>query len=237
MQTDAEGTGQGRKDKEGLSMPQRKPSLDFGLYVVTDEGLSRGMSHSDIARLALEGGADAIQLRDKNMGGRMLMEHARMIRRMTNDLGKLLIVNDRLDIALASGADGVHLGQEDMAVADARRLAPRPFMIGITVHDVDEALKAERGGADYLGLSPIFSTGTKADAGAACGVGMISNVKKAVTIPLVAIGGIGPSNARDVLEAGADGLAVISVVVGQPDIAGSARRLKDIISAFRDNKG
>ena len=218
-------------------MPARKPKREYGLYVVTDEGLSVGLSHSLIARQALKGGADVIQLRDKTMGGRRLMEQAVQIRRLTKEAKKLFIVNDRLDIALACGADGVHLGQEDMALADARRLAPRPFIIGTTVHDVDEAKEAERGGADYLGLSPIFSTGSKADAGAACGVGMIAAVKNAVSVPVVAIGGIGPSNARDVLGAGADGLAVISAVVSQPDIAAAARRLKAVISEYRRKTG
>jgi thiamine-phosphate pyrophosphorylase len=218
-------------------MPARKPERDLGLYVVTDEGLSRGQSHSLIARLALEGGADAIQLRDKSMGGRALMVQALKIRRLTKEAGKLFTVNDRLDIALACGADGVHLGQEDMALADARMLAPRPFIIGITVHDVDEAKEAGHGGADYVGLSPIFVTGSKADAGAACGVEMIRAVKSAVSVPVVAIGGIGPSNAREVLEAGADGLAVISAVVGQPDIVAAARRLKAVISEYRKKTG
>ena len=218
-------------------MPKRKPGRDFGLYVVTDGCLSRGQSHSQIARSALEGGADAIQLRDKTLGGRALMVQALKIRRLTKEAGKLFTVNDRLDIALACGAEGVHLGQEDMALGDARAIVPGSFIIGVTVHDVAEAKVAERGGADYLGLSPIFCTGSKADAGAACGVEMLWAVKKAVSIPVVAIGGIGPSNAREVLEAGADGLAVISAVVGQPDIAAAARRLKDIINGFRNEKG
>jgi len=218
-------------------MPARRTSHDYGLYVVTDGCLSRGLSHSLIARQALKGGADVIQLRDKTMGGRRLMEQAVEIRRLTKEAGRLFIVNDRLDIALACGADGVHLGQEDMALADARRMAPRPFLIGITVHDVGEAKKAAHDCADYLGLSPIFQTGSKADAGAACGVGMIAAVKMSVSIPVVAIGGIGPLNAREVLGAGADGLAVISAVVGQPDVAAAARRLKAVISDYRRKTG
>jgi thiamine-phosphate pyrophosphorylase len=164
------------------------------------------------------------------------MEHARAIRKLTRRAGRLFIVNDRLDIALASGADGVHLGQEDLPMADARSLSPKGFLIGVTVHDVVEAVEAEKGGADYIGLSPIFCTGSKSDAGAACGIEMIRKVRKAISIPLVAIGGIGPSNAREVLEAGADGLAVISAVVSQEDVAAAARRLREIITHFRDNK-
>jgi thiamine-phosphate pyrophosphorylase len=210
---------------------------DYGLYVVTDECLSNGLTHTEIAERAIEGGADVIQLRDKSMGARRMMQHALRIRRITRRAGKLFIVNDRLDIALASAADGVHLGQDDMALADALPLVPRGFIIGVTVHDDGEAVEAEAGGADYLGLSPIFQTGSKGNAGPACGVAMLRKVKRRVSIPVVAIGGIGPSNARNVLEAGADGLAVISAVVSQEDVEAAARGLKDIISAFRDNKG
>jgi len=225
------------QDTEGLMMGRSGARRRYGLYVVTDEQLSRGLTHSQIARLALEGGADVIQLRDKYMGGRELMEHARNIRNLTKAAGKLFIVNDRLDIALASAADGVHLGQEDMALEDARKLAPVSFIIGVTVHNVSQARLAESGGADYVGLSPIFCTGSKSDAGAACGIEMLKKVRNAVSIPVVAIGGIGPSNAREVLEAGADGLAVISAVVDQDDVAAAARRLRAIISDFWDDKG
>jgi len=218
-------------------MGKRPSKQDYGLYVVTDEGISRGLTHADIAERAVRGGADVIQLRDKRMEGRKLMEHARRIRHITRAAGKLFIVNDRLDIALASGADGVHLGQEDMAVGDARRLTPAGFIIGVTVHDDREAVSAEKAGADYAGLSPIFRTGSKSDAGAACGLPMLRKVERAVSIPVVAIGGIGPSNARRVLEAGADGLAVISAVVSQEDVEAAARGLKAIILAFRDKKG
>ncbi len=205
----------------------------YGLYVVTDEALSRGLSHTQIAERAVAGGADASQLRDKKMEGRKLLEHARAIRRLTRKAGKLFMVNDRLDIALASGADGVHLGQEDMALADARPLCPKGFLIGVTVHDVQEAVKAQKDGADYVGLSPIFTTGSKSDAGNACGLEMLRKVKRAVSVPVVAIGGIGQGNARQVLEAGADGLAVISAVVSQPDVKSAARDLKALIKAYR----
>jgi thiamine-phosphate pyrophosphorylase len=212
---------------------KRGRAPDYGLYVVTDEGLSRGLSHTQIAERALAGGADAIQLRDKQLEGRKLMEHARAIRRLTRRAGRLFIVNDRLDIALASGADGVHLGQEDMSLSDARPLCPKGFLIGVTVHDVPEARAAGKGGADYLGLSPVFATGSKSDAGRSCGLGTLRDVKRAVSIPVVAIGGISLANAREVLEAGADGLAVISAVISQPDVEAAARKLKAIIEGAR----
>lgn len=218
-------------------MTKRHPRREYGLYVVTDEGLSNGLTHGQIAESAVRGGADVIQLRDKQMGGRMLMLHARKISDVTRAAGRLFIVNDRLDIALASGADGVHLGQDDMTIRDARAVAPPGFIIGVTVHGADEAVAAEKAGADYAGLSPVFRTGSKGDAGPPCGVETVRQVKRAISIPLVAIGGIGPSNALEVLEAGADGLAVISAVVGQPNIEAAAYDLKAIIRRFFDKKG
>ncbi len=218
-------------------MPRRARRPRCDLYVVTDERLSRRLSHKQIAEKALAGGADVIQLRDKKLEGRRLMEHARAIRKLTKEAGKLFIVNDRLDVAVISGADGVHLGQEDLALADARAIAPKGFLIGVTVHDVLEAKEAENGGADYLGLSPIFITGSKSDAGDACGLETLRAVKKAVSVPVVAIGGITLANACSVLEAGADGLAVISAVVSQPDVEAAARALKAVITEFRNKNG
>lgn len=215
---------------------KRGRAPEYGLYVVTNEGLSRGLSHTQIAERALAGGADVLQLRDKGMEGRALLAHARAIRALTRKAGKLFIVNDRLDVALLSGADGVHLGQEDIALADARALAPNGFLVGVTVHDVREAKEAGKGRADYVGLSPIFATGSKSDAGDACGLDTLRNVKRAVSIPVVAIGGISLENARSVLEAGADGLAVISAVVSQPDVEAAARALKAVITEFRDGR-
>jgi thiamine-phosphate pyrophosphorylase len=206
---------------------------DYGLYVVTDEALSKGLTHLQIAERAVRGGATVIQLRDKSLGGRELLAMALKIKKITKKVGALFIVNDRLDVALASGADGVHLGQDDLPLKDALRLVPKGYIIGITVHDVAEALVAQKGGASYLGLSPIFQTGSKDDAGAACGLQMIKDVKKRVSIPVVGIGGINASNAREVLEAGADGIAVISAVVGQPDVEKAARGLKDQVDKYQ----
>jgi thiamine-phosphate pyrophosphorylase len=206
---------------------------DYGLYVVTDEALSKGLTHFQIAERAVRGGATVIQLRDKSLGGRELLATALKIKKITQKAGVLFIVNDRLDVALASGADGVHLGQDDLPLKDALKLVPKGFIIGITVHDVAEALVAQKGGASYLGLSPIFQTGSKDDAGAACGLQMIKEVKKRVSIPVVGIGGIKASNAREVLEAGADGIAVISAVVSQPDVEKAAKGLRDMVDKYR----
>jgi thiamine-phosphate pyrophosphorylase len=207
--------------------------MAYDLYVVTDESLSHGQSHEEIARLALLGGADVIQLRDKSAGGRRLLEAAHLIRAYTRRHGALFIVNDRVDIALASDADGVHLGNDDMPLSHARILMPRPYCIGISVGSVEEALAAFRGGADYVAVSPVFATGSKNDAGPGLGTGLIRAIRRSVPIPVIGIGGIGIDNVREIIEAGADGVAVISAVVGAKDITRSAHDLKSCIIEWK----
>lgn len=208
----------------------------YDLYVITDESLSKGLTHVEIARRAIAGGADVIQLRDKRMSGEELIECAVEIRALTKKAGVLFIVNDRLEIAIASKADGVHLGQDDLPARLARPLAPQGFIIGVSAGTLEEAVQAERDGADYIGLGPICHTGSKKDAGPVCGFDLITRVKNAVKIPVIAIGGIGPDNAKEAIAAGADGLAAISAVVSQPDVTAAARRLKDIIQAAKYRK-
>ena len=212
-----------------------KPS--FALYVVTDEVVSGGRCHLECARAAVAGGADAIQLREKAKPAGEILAIAREIRAATAGTGAIFIVNDRLDIALAAEADGVHLGQDDLPVAAARRIAPPPFLIGASVGSAEEALRAERDGADYVAVSPVFATVSKADAGAGHGLETVATVRRAVGIPVIGIGGIGPENAADVIRAGADGCAVISAVLAQPDIARAARSLRStIVRALADRR-
>ncbi|HWQ65542.1 MAG TPA: thiamine phosphate synthase [Methanospirillum sp.] len=203
----------------------------YDLYVVTDEGLSNGLTHQEISRHAIQGGADVIQLRDKLKSGRELFQIAREIHKITAAAGALCIVNDRLDIALAAGTDGVHLGQDDLPLPDARKIAPSPFIIGVSVGSVAEAVLAEKQGADYVAVSPVFSTGSKDDAGPGLGLDMVREISSAVTIPVIGIGGISCGNVRDLISAGADGAAVISAVVSQPDITAASRNLRQIIQA------
>jgi thiamine-phosphate pyrophosphorylase len=211
-------------------------ALKLDLYVITDEELSWGYSHAEIARRAVEGGADVIQLREKRHTGEDIVRNARYIRELTKNAGALFIVNDRLDLALACGADGVHLGQGDMPPQIARQLCPPGFIIGVSAGTVEEAVKAVEDGADYVGLGPICSTGSKKDAGPVCGFEIIEQVKMRISVPVVAIGGLGPDNVKNVIEAGADGIAVISAVVGQEDIARAARRLKELIDEAKHRK-
>ena len=207
--------------------------MALDLYVVTDETLGGGRSHAEIAKLACAGGADAIQLRDKYCSMSDLCQTGREIREITRKAGTLFIVNDRLDVALACGADGVHLGQGDLRVDVARQIAPRPFIIGISVGTVAEAVAAEKDGADYVALSPLFSTASKDNAGPGHGLIALREIRAAVSIPVIAIGGISRENVGAVIGAGADGVAVISAVVGQPDITAAARDLKDRITAAK----
>jgi thiamine-phosphate pyrophosphorylase len=200
--------------------------MTYDLYVITDELLAGGLPHAEIARRAVAGGADVIQLRDKTPGCREFIRTARQIREITRRTGALFIVNDRLDVAIACGADGVHLGQGDISPGVARQLSPPGFIIGISVGNVEEALLAEQEGADYVALSPTFSTGSKADAGPGRGLIRLMEIRNAVSIPLIAIGGITLENVEDVVRAGADGIAVISAVVSAPDITQAARTLR-----------
>jgi thiamine-phosphate pyrophosphorylase len=205
--------------------------MALSLYVITDETFGRGRSHAEIARLACAGGADVIQLRDKCCSIRNLCRAGREIREITRASGTLFIVNDRLDVALACGADGVHLGQGDLRVDVARQLAPRPFIIGVSAGTVAEAVEAEEAGADYVALSPVFATTSKDNAGPGQGLFVLREMKEAVSIPVIPIGGIDRDNVSSVIRAGADGVAVISAVVGLPDITTAARDLRDLIIA------
>jgi thiamine-phosphate pyrophosphorylase len=207
--------------------------MALDLYVVTDEPIGRGRSHAEIARFACAGGADAIQLRDKFRSPEELIRIGHEIRAITRESGALFIVNDSLDVALACGADGIHLGQDDMIAGMARSRAPRPFIIGISAGSVAEAIAAEEAGADYVALSPVFATASKDNAGPGQGLAVLREMKAAVSIPVIAIGGITRENLGDVIAAGADGIAVISAVVAQPDITAAARDLKERIAAAK----
>ena len=200
--------------------------IDYGLYIVTDEKLSNGLTHSQISGLAIKGGANVIQLRDKSMVGRDLLDTAIKIRRMTEETDVMFIVNDRLDIALLSKADGLHVGRSARSRPICKRIAPEDLIVGASACTVEEAMNAERDGADYIGLGPIFTTTSKVDAEPACGLGTLRAVKEVVTIPVIAIGGIDLMNVSSVIKAGADGIAVISAVVSQKDVTGAARELK-----------
>lgn len=212
----------------GLGRGRRLDPRRLRLYVVTDRELARGRSETEVVRQALAGGATAIQLRAKELGGRELYRIGKELRQITREAGALFFVNDRLDVAMAVEADGVHLGQEDLPLAHARRIAGPDLLIGITAETVDQAVEAERGGADYLGTRAVFATPTKAYR-EPMGLGLLAEMVRAVAIPVVAIGGIKAGNAREVLATGVAGLAVVSAVVAAEDVRAAAARLAAVI--------
>ncbi|MCG0278758.1 MAG: thiamine phosphate synthase [Thermanaeromonas sp.] len=210
-----------------------KSAVQYDLYVITSSELSRGRETLEVVQAALAGGATIIQLREKNWPARKLVEVGREIRKLTKEAGAGFIVNDRLDIALALEADGVHIGQEDLPVDVARRLLGPGKILGVSVGSVEEAKEAVAQGADYLGVGSIFATASKTDAGPPVGVELIRQIKKEVNVPVVGIGGINLSNAAQVIEAGADGVAVISAVVSAEDIKSAARSLLKIVQTTK----
>ena len=205
----------------------------FDLYVVTDESLSKGRSNIEIARMAYEGGADAVQLRMKNASKEDMLRDALAIKEIADDLCKFFFVNDNVEVALESEADGVHLGQSDMNAAEAIKILGPSAIIGVSVTNVEEALKAKADGADYVGVGAIFNTSTKPDAAQGLGLDAIYEIKQAVDIPIVAIGGINMGNIQDVIRAGADSAAVVSAVVSQDDVRKAAHDLRDLILKAR----
>lgn len=195
------------------------------LIVVTDPDCGRGRDVVDVVRAALRGGAPAIQLRMKDGAARDMAALARTLLAETRPAGALLFVNDRVDVAVAAGADGVHVGQDDLPAAAARRISPPGFLIGVSAETVELARRAQADGADYVGVGPVYATGSKADAGDAVGVAHIAEVAAAVRIPVVGIGGITAGNASQVLRAGAAGVAVIGAVMRADDPEAAIRAL------------
>lgn len=211
-------------------MDLKKTISRWRLYIITDEELSNGGSHVEIAKAAIAGGADVIQLRDKKADSRKLFQTALQIRRLTTDAEVQFIVNDRLDIALAANADGLHVGQDDLPPSIARKLLGSEKILGVSAGTLDEAIQAEKDGADYLGVGPIFEArGTKADAGAPQGLQLIKTIRQRCSVPIVAIGGINHKNIVSVIEAGAQCASVISAVVSAPDITAAAQSLRSQI--------
>ena len=207
----------------------------YGLYVVTDEKLSHGLSHTEITRRAVAGGAEMMKLRDKEKSSRELYETACEMREICRERA-VFIVNDRLDIALASGADGVHLGQDDLPVPKARRLSPENFLIGVSVGSVREAVAAETAGADYVSVSPVFATRSKTDARKVCGITALREIRAAVHCSVIGIGGVNSGNTPELIAAGLDGVAVISAVVSAPDITEAASCLATVIQKAKGKR-
>ncbi len=190
----------------------------FELYVITDRKMLHGKSE-----------AEAVQLRLKDADGGEMLALAKEMEKTANEYGKIFIVNDRVDVAVLAGADGVHLGQSDIPVREARRLTGPDMLIGVSVTTPEQARQAVADGADYVAVGAVFPTATKKDAKQGVGLDAVYLIKQAVNVPVVAIGGINRGNLLEVFRAGADSVAVVSAVMDQPDIRKAAHELKDMI--------
>ncbi len=200
-----------------------KPNLnEIDLYFITDSKLTKKSVLDDV-KAAIKAGVRIIQYREKEKTTKEMYKEAKEIKRLCDEDDVLFVINDRIDICLGVGVDGVHLGNDDMPYEKARELLGDKI-IGLTVHNVEEGVEAEKLGVDYIGVSPIFETKTKPDAGPAAGLKLIEEVKKVVKIPQVAIGGINLENIDDVVKAGAKSAAVISAIVTKDDVESECRK-------------
>lgn len=209
----------------------------FDLYLVTDEGLCKGREVIDIVRTAVEGGVTTVQLREKELDTRSFIERAKKILEILKPLHIPLIINDRIDVALAVGADGVHLGQKDMPYEIAQKILPRYMLVGLSVENMEHVNEANSLDVDYLGVSPIFSTPTKTDfEDKPWGIEGLQELRSQTKHKLVAIGGIKAENAGEVIKAGADGIAVVSGICSAPDPSKAASELRKIINKAKNKQ-
>ncbi len=207
--------------------------VDWGLYLVTDRQFVGSRPLEDLVRAALRGGITAVQLREKQASTREFVELARRVKTIVASAGVPLIINDRVDIALVAGADGVHLGQLDMDCRDARRILGPDAIIGLSVENMEQAELAASLDADYLAASPIFATPTKPELTGEWGLEGLAALRAASRRVLVAIGGIYAANAAEVVRTGADGIAVVSAICAAPNPETAARELRDIVQEAR----
>lgn len=204
-----------------------KPVIDYSIYLVTDENCLKGRSLLACVEEALAGGVTLVQYRDKDKDSRAMYKEAVQLKALCDKYKVPLIINDRLDIAQAVGAAGVHLGQEDLPCAVARQILGDDYVIGVSAHNPEEAVQAAAAGADYLGCGAVFGTATKQDVDK-LGLANLRAIREAVTLPMVGIGGINVDNYAEVLATGADGAAIVSGILAQDDIMATVQRLKDI---------
>lgn len=208
-----------------------KPAIDYSIYLVTDDDCLKGRQLLPCVEQALAGGVTLVQYRAKNTDGGVMYREALALKALCDKYQVPLIINDRLDIAQAVGAAGVHLGQDDLPCRAARKILGEDYIIGVSAHNPSEAVQAAREGADYLGCGAVFGTATKQDV-AKLGVANLRAIRSAVQIPMVGIGGINLANYAEVLAAGADGAAIVSGILAQDDIKLTVEKLAQI----RDNQ-
>jgi thiamine-phosphate pyrophosphorylase len=218
-----------------MTLPERRPRamIDLSLYLVTDRGLCGSRGLITTVRAALQGGITALQYRAKHATLREALAEASILASMAREYGVPFIVNDRLDLALAVEADGLHVGQSDMPVALARRLLGPDKILGLSITEQREIDEMEAEVIDYVGLGPVFATATKADASSPLGLDQFHNLRAAIDLPVVAIGGIDAAQAGPVIAAGADGIAVVSAICAADDPQAASRNLLDRIEQVR----
>ena len=201
-----------------------------GLYFVTDRGLCGSKPLEEVVIQAVKGGAVYVQLREKDVSTRFFVEEAKRIKKLLEQYRVPLIINDRVDVALACGAEGVHIGQEDMPYEIVRKLMGQKAIIGLSVETLEDVEVGQKLNVDYIGVSPVFSTPTKADTKGAWGLEGLAKIKDFSRHPLVAVGGINESNIREVVKSGADCIAVVSAICAVPNPEAAARRINEMIN-------
>jgi thiamine-phosphate pyrophosphorylase len=201
------------------------------LHILTEIVLQSRFSHIELASRAIAGGADTIQFRQKSGSTREMIEVARKVKGLCAQAGVIFIVNDRIDVAIAAEADGVHLGQDDFPIPLARELLGESRFIGGSAATMEEARKCLAEGADYVGFGPVYPTTSKDDAGPVSGIGILKRVTEAIPLPIIAIGGVSAENTPEVMRAGAHGIAVISAVCCKEDPEGATRELYQALHA------
>lgn len=204
-------------------------------HLLTDYYFQQRFTHAELARLAAQGGADTIQFRQKTAGVRALLYEAERTAAACREAGIPLVVDDHLDIAQATGAEGVHLGQTDLPIRHARRILGESRIVGATATMPDEALRAQDEGADYIGFGPVYPTGSKANPSSVKGLAGLEAVCRVVSIPVIAIAGITPERVRPVLDAGAHGFAVMTAVTTHPSPAEAAARFRAELDGWLEN--
>ena len=192
-------------------------TADFSLYLITDRLQTGGRSLTEVVRQALDGGVRIVQLREKDLTGAELFLLATEMRRLTSDYGARLLINDRLDVAMAVDADGVHIGVNSLPVTVVRRILGKGKIIGYSAHAVNEALVAQEDGADMVTFGPVFQTPSKAGYGLPCGIEELTEAVRVLNIPVIALGGIKPGNISEALSSGCRGIAVISAILTAAD--------------------
>jgi thiamine-phosphate pyrophosphorylase len=203
--------------------------IDWSLYLVTDRQLSLGRSIIDVVESAVAGGVSVVQLREKDISTREFVELGQILLKILKPQNIPLIINDRLDVTLAIGADGLHIGQSDMHYCDARNILGEKFLLGLSVENSEQVQEALHWNLSYMALSPLFSTSTKTDTSPPWGLEGLKEMRPRIHCPLVVIGGIHPHNSKEILAAGADGLAVVSAICSAPSPKEASAKFRKII--------